>query len=126
MASGNALYEHVPGSSALTKHLWSHYKELPHFATSGELYAHARKNITVEILFTAPQISLKKSYRTKGCQLCMAEKQHLFMAFGKQKRNQKRSNLMNAKTELYGVCNCATGFSRLCSIGNRGADEVTG
>ena len=95
-------YERVPGSSALTKHLWSHYKELPHFATSLELYAHARKNITVEILFTAPQISLKKSYRTKDCRLCMAEKQHLFLAFGKQKRNQQRNNLMNVKTEMYG------------------------
>ena len=62
-------YEHVPGTSTLTKHLWSHYKELPHFATSLELYAHARKNITVEILFTAPLIFSRNhiGLRTVGC-----------------------------------------------------------
>ena len=118
-------YEEVQACSALTEHLWRHYKELPHFATTGDLYAHARKNITVEILYTAPLIQLNKTFGTKSCRLCMAEKSNLFIAFGKQKK-KRRGNLMNMKTELYGVCDCKAGFSWLCSVEHRGADEVTG
>ena len=123
-------YEQVQACSALTKHLWGHYKELPHFATPGDLYAHARKNITVEILYTAPLIQLNKTFGTKSCRLCMAKKSNLFVAFGKQKKKKQKkkkcSNLMNVKTELYGVCDCKAGFSRLRHVEHRGADEVTG
>ena len=106
--------------SQLSRHMWSHAKDME-FENKDKLYSWVRHNWDIEIVKQMPLVSAMKTAGTKNCALCMHERVKLFYAF-----NDKRNpNLMNSRREMFGKCTCRTRFTRLCAVGNEGADEAS-
>ena len=108
--------------STITRHMWSHARREPDFATRDELYLWVRKRISVEILHKSSPVTQMRTATTKDCKLCMREKTTLFRHFGRKR--SRTHNLINSRNELYAKCTCKTRFLRLKrAVGNADADE---
>ena len=107
--------------STLTRHVWSHCQGLV-FEKKEDLFKWCRTKLKVEVLHKGSAILMMKTAGSKNCTLCMQERINLFYEFGDKERSK---NLINSKSELFGVCSCKARFLRFCAVGNAGADEAT-
>ena len=103
-------------STQFTRFIWKkvqkHEKANQEFKTNLEMYSWVRSNLRYKVLYKQSINSRLASAGKKSCALCMRERMCIYMA--KNDPNvEKRSKLVNKKSELKVRCTCTAKFLRL-------------
>ena len=90
------------GSDTFSRHFAAHCS---HLVNSRQVRKFVYENIKLEILWKGSQISCNKSANSNKFSLFLQERRFISHNF-----NQNRLGIMNAKSEIFGSCNCKTRF----------------